>query len=201
VGADKGKKKVDGRRARTVRTRKAMVEATLDLLAEGDLRPTAATVSERAGISVRSVFQHFADLDDLFLAVADQQAARVARLYQPIEWSGPLADRVATFVSRRAKMFEVVSPVRRATQLHEHGSAALRTRMKLVRGLQRAEVEAAFEPEFLAAREAGRRELPHAVAAVACWEYWEVLRAHHGLSTRRAVASLETALLALLNSK
>lgn len=196
---EEGDRRLDGRRARTVRTRKAMVEATLDLLSEGDLRPTAASVSERAGVSVRSVFQHFDDLDDLFLAVADRQARRVAKMFQPITWEGPLEERVATFVKRRSRMFEQVAPVRRASQLHEATSAPLHERMKLVRSLQRAEVEAAFEPEFAAARRAGKRELPYAVASMATWEFWEILRGQHRLSIKRSKAAVEQALLAVLS--
>ncbi len=63
---------VDGRTARSMRTKAAIVDACLALVDSGDLRPTAPRVAERAGVSVRSVFQHFADLDALFTAVGDE---------------------------------------------------------------------------------------------------------------------------------
>ena len=43
---------LDGRLARSARTRHAVVDALLDLLGEGDLRPTAARIAERAGVSL-----------------------------------------------------------------------------------------------------------------------------------------------------
>src|SRR3546814_6231042 len=56
---------VDGRTLRAMRTREAIFDATFSLIDEGDLRPTAPRVAERAGVSVRSVFQHFDDLESL----------------------------------------------------------------------------------------------------------------------------------------
>ncbi|MEO2168125.1 MAG: hypothetical protein ABGY42_08390, partial [bacterium] len=42
--------RVDGRTARSLRSRQAVVEALLDLLEGGNLRPTAAQIAERAGL-------------------------------------------------------------------------------------------------------------------------------------------------------
>src|SRR4051812_40199139 len=44
----------DGRNVRAERTRKAVVEALLELLDEGDVRPTAERIAVRAGVSERS---------------------------------------------------------------------------------------------------------------------------------------------------
>ena len=38
-----------------------------ELHAEGDLRPTAPRVAERAGVSLRTVWQQFADMETLLL--------------------------------------------------------------------------------------------------------------------------------------
>src|SRR6266542_3616203 len=47
---------VDGRTARAVRTRRAVVDALLELLAEGDLRPSGERIAERAGVSLRALW-------------------------------------------------------------------------------------------------------------------------------------------------
>ena len=62
---------VDGRAARALRTRNRVVDALLDLIDEGDLRPPAADVARRAGVSLRSVYQHFDDLETLFRTFDD----------------------------------------------------------------------------------------------------------------------------------
>src|SRR3954447_15843011 len=68
----------DGRAARSVRTRRAIVDALRALHHEGDLRPTAPRVAERAGVSVRTVWQHFDDLEALLVeaGLRDLEIAR-----------------------------------------------------------------------------------------------------------------------------
>jgi AcrR family transcriptional regulator len=53
---------LDGRRVRSERSRKSIIDAMLQLVEEGILVPTAQQVSERAGVSLRSVFRHFSDM-------------------------------------------------------------------------------------------------------------------------------------------
>ena len=60
----------DGRLARGQRTRRNVADGLVALLREGDPEPTARDVARRAGVSLRLVFHHFADLDDLYAFVA-----------------------------------------------------------------------------------------------------------------------------------
>ncbi len=52
---------IDGRRLRSERTRQYIIEAYLVLLRESPRLPTAAQIAERAGYSVRSLFERFPD--------------------------------------------------------------------------------------------------------------------------------------------
>ena len=56
----------DGRVARGQRTRRSVAEALMELLRAGETDPTAKAVALRAGVSLRLVFHHFADMDDLY---------------------------------------------------------------------------------------------------------------------------------------
>ncbi len=82
--------RLDGRRARALRARDAIVDALLDLMQEGQVRPTAAQIAARAGVSLRTVFQHFRDLEALFAAAADRQTARLLALAGEVPATGPL---------------------------------------------------------------------------------------------------------------
>ena len=73
----------DGRRARAERNRDAVVEAILDLLCEGVENPTAEAIAERFGVSVRSVFRHFDDLESLHAAAVDRHSERIRDLFEP----------------------------------------------------------------------------------------------------------------------
>jgi len=61
----------DGRRARSERSRGAILKAMIALIEEGILVPTAQSVSDRAGVGIRTVFRHFDDMESLF-AIANE---------------------------------------------------------------------------------------------------------------------------------
>src|SRR5207245_4856968 len=110
---------VDGRLGRGARARTAVVDALLDLIEEGDLRPTAPRIAERAGVSLRSVFQHFADLEALYAVAAERQLVMIAGLVRRLSPTGPLDDRLEAFVSQRSRVLEALTSVQRASALQE----------------------------------------------------------------------------------
>jgi AcrR family transcriptional regulator len=176
-----------------------VVDALLSLLEEGDVRPTAARIAERAGLSLRSVFQHFADVDALFAAAADRQLERVAHLIAPVAFTGALDERIAAFVRRRTRLLETLAPVRRASTLVEPFSDEVAARLARARRMARTEVEVVFEPELARLAAAVRRDVTSALVVACESSTWDGLRRHQGLSparARRAVTRLVTALLA-----
>src|SRR4249920_3169075 len=74
--------RIDGRRLRSERTKQLIIEAYLSLLRENPVvqMPTAAQIAERAGYSVRSIFERFPDLSKLRVAAADYSLAQAAAL-------------------------------------------------------------------------------------------------------------------------
>ena len=58
----------DGRRARTVRTHRAILDALLDLVEAGHAEPTAAQIANTARVAERSIRQHCPSREALFLA-------------------------------------------------------------------------------------------------------------------------------------
>lgn len=192
--------KMDGRRARSAKTREAIVDATLSLLAEGELQPPTARIAERAGISVRSVFQHFADLEDLFLAVTDKHTNRVAELYTGTNYEGDLSARVDTFVGYRSRLYETVSPMRRAGLITESSSKAVAVRMELARELDRLDLERAFPEELAAVRERGDLATPSALAAITSFVAWTEMRRFAGLDVPAAEEALRVAVVSLLQA-
>jgi len=188
----------DGRAARAQRTRDAVVDAILALIEQGDLRPTAQRVAERAGVALRTVFQHFEELDALHAAAADRQVQRVFALARPVPRGGPLAPRLDAFVAQRARLLEAISPVRRSALLLEPWAPEIHARLRAVRALGRREVQRVFEPEITARPPAERRELLEAMTVAASWSAWEALRAHQGLSPAQARRVIARTLRALL---
>lgn len=169
----------------------------LALLEEGDLRPTAGRVAERAGISERLIYHHFRDLEDLLGEVASRQASRVEQRWSPVDPQLPLSDRVASVARQRANLLEWLTPIRQASMLHEPFSPRLReTRAEMGRAWRdRLAAVFATELEPLDARE--RREALASLDATTSWGHWEALRSG-GLSKQAAQRCLARTLLAIL---
>jgi len=192
--------RLDGRNARAERSRAAVVDALLDLLGEGDLRPPAARIAERAGVSLRSVFQHFADIETLYGAAADRQIERLASLTRPLPVTGTRRERLDLFVRARTRLLETIASVRRGALLLEPFSNEIAARLARGRALNRAEVERMFAPELAARPPGTRRELAAALSAAASWSTWEHLRRHQGLPRERARRVVGRMLAALLDA-
>lgn len=98
---------VDGRTLRRSRNRTAVIVALLDLIREGDLRPGAAEIADRAGVSHRSIFRYFDDLDDLVRTAIDHAIAGAEPFIEiPDMGSGTPTERVSAFVEARLTLFE-----------------------------------------------------------------------------------------------
>jgi AcrR family transcriptional regulator len=192
---------VDGRTARAARTHDAVVDALLALIGEGNLRPTARQVSERAGVSLRSVFQHFDDLESLFAAAAHRQISRVMAIEVRVTETGPLPDRVGAFTDSRSRLLEAITPVRRAALLQEPFSAEIANRLSWARQWNLDELQRVFAPELAAFNEADRQEVVAALHAATEWYSWETLRAHNGLSAEMASRVMSRTIRALLQKE
>jgi len=191
--------KTDGRNARTERTRSKVVEAMLSLIDGGDLRPTARRVAEHANISLRSVFQHFADLESLLAAVADAQMGRLGQFISPEIGAGPLAERTRSFVRRRTELLETITPVRRAALLQEPFSEELARRLRWAHDMARAEIERTFAPELTAVSPDEGNDIVLALDVATNWSAWDTSRRLNGLSIEESKQVMERTIRALLN--
>ncbi len=191
----------DGRTVRAERTRQALVDALFALLDEGELRPTAERIAKRAGVSERSVFQHFPDREALFEAVARQQYERVFSQLKPVDPSLPLTERIDAFVAQRARLHEESSSVRRAALLLEHESEVVAGWLDSWRRAAATEVESVFRSD-LEERERGERAvLLGALVSAASGLVWEGYRRHQHMSAERARAAMRRTLAALLGER
>jgi TetR/AcrR family transcriptional regulator, regulator of autoinduction and epiphytic fitness len=178
--------KVDGRRLRAERTRVAIVDGLLELIEAGNLRPTAPQIAEQAKVSLRTVFQHFAEVEALFAAVSERQIASVVDAIAPVDTALPLPERLDAFLRQRCDILERVTPIARAAQLQEPTSELVRTEADRLRRLGHLEVTEAFAPELGALDGDARDLLCAALAAIATWRTWETLRTEQGLDVERA---------------
>ncbi|MDZ4828274.1 MAG: TetR/AcrR family transcriptional regulator [Actinomycetota bacterium] len=167
----------DGRTARSQRTRTAVVDALLALLGDGNPRPTAREIAEKAGVSLRSVYVHFDDLDDLFVAAAERQLHVVLGMVVEVPSTGPLADRVSTLMRVRGRIYEKVGPVRRAAERQEPFSPTLARTMRAVRRATRDELARVFATELGPADTTSYEHRLTMLDAMTAGSTWDHLRA------------------------
>lgn len=180
---------VDGRRLRSERSRKAIIDAALALMAKGVLVPTAQQISERAGVGLRSFFRRFEDMEALFAGVDAQIRDSYEALFIGGDRNGTLDERIEHAVERRASAYECVRPVVLSTQAQLWHSRVLRENYaRTQRGL-RKDLD-----NWLPELKTLPREQREAVDAVASFEMWHRLREHQQLG-RKASISLVTGLL------
>jgi AcrR family transcriptional regulator len=191
-------KAIDGRTARALRTREAIVDASIALVDEGDLRPTAPRIAERAKVSVRSVFQHFDDLEGLYAAVGDRIVERLSKFVMTVDGSLQLDERIAEVVRQRVILLEAITPVRRAATVHAPFSAEVSKRLQAGHDFMRAEVERVFEPELAGRGRAERDSLLDALDTALSWASWDNLRSLNGRSAddaREVLVRMVTAIV------
>jgi TetR/AcrR family transcriptional regulator of autoinduction and epiphytic fitness len=188
----------DGRAARSHRSRQAIIDAMRALHAEGELRPTALRVAERAGVSLRTVWQQFADMEALLVEANRRDNEILRSLMEPIDPDQPLAVRIALFTSQRARILEQMTPSWRAARLHGPFSEELRRNKARTLAMAAAELEAVFAPELAKLAGKKRQELREGLHAISIWSFWESLRTELGLGPAQAESLVRSTVTALL---
>ncbi|HEC10879.1 MAG TPA: TetR/AcrR family transcriptional regulator [Acidimicrobiales bacterium] len=183
---------VDGRVLRGQRNREAIVDAMFELYAAGNLRPTAAQIAEAAGISTRSVYHHFDDMESLVAEVSARAEDGVNATTSRPDADLELDEKVPAFVQHRITRWEKVHAVVRAARLGEYASPIVANALQVGRARLREDVELTFAPELAAAADPGL--LLEGLDLLFGFEVWERLRLTQKLDPT-TVATLLTPLV------
>jgi len=173
----------DGRVQRGARNREAIADSLLACYEDGILRPSVPEVAARAGVSARSVHNHFADIEALRSEVTRRQWER----YAPLIGSATTVDEL---VEQRARFYEAVTPVRRAALLSVHDSPTIARNLARLDRMLRRQLEATF-PRADA-------DLLDALDLVTSWDAWNRLRSAQGCAPARAQRVLVDPIRAIL---
>ena len=189
---------VDGRRARGYRTRLKVIEALLDLVADGNVRPTAQAIAARAGVALRTVYHHFEDVEALRRLALELDMERHFEILSPIDVNLPVAERIATVAHQCRQLFEAVTPIRRATLFDQHSSKEMAEGIAIATKTRADHVTSAFAPE-LRRRGDETGATTDAVILVSSWVAWEYMRTMLGRTPAAAEAIVIASLSALLS--
>ena len=112
-----------GRGDRVARTREAIVSSTLTLAMEGEVTPIVRDIAKLAGVSARTVFQHFADTAELYVAVLGRVLTSLRGDAAPPPVDGALEERISEVIGQRAGRYEKLLPMWTFVETLQHRSS------------------------------------------------------------------------------
>ena len=140
---------IDGRTLRRTRNRDAVIVALLEIISEGDLQPGAAEIADRAGVSHRSIFRYFDDLDDLVRTAIDHafdEAGPMGGI--PDIGVGSLDERIAAFVDARISLFEHVDGTMQLARMRAPKIPSINEGIAAIAEIFRVQIAEHFAPEL-----------------------------------------------------
>ena len=162
----------DGRVARGERTRSSIADALYELLADGVENPSGRDIAERANVSLRSVFQHFDDIEAVYGELVSRQHERVAPFLEPVNCEIPLNERIEKLIESRDAMFALAAPLQRA---------------------QREQILQTFAPELN-----NNEQLLLQLEVCLSFETWNQYTSQHGLSRAATRCHLHNLIMTML---
>jgi AcrR family transcriptional regulator len=180
--------RIDGRRLRSERTRRLIIEAYIALVRETGHMPTAAQIAERAGYSVRSIFERFPDLTALRVAVTDYSIAEARANGALRDLDADRLTRIRSQVTQRGNGCERWLPLWRVLSSDLSQAPDLQQRIGMIRQLIVMRMEMMFRPELSSVSDAVRKKIMLALEALLDFESWARMRELYGLSFEEACA-------------
>ena len=188
----------DGRVLRGAKTRTAIVEALFELFKQGVYTPTPKQIAEQAQTSVRSIFQHFEDMETLYADLVAVQTERITPLVESLSADGSLEQRLAELQAQRGQLFEMVSPARHALATRPSNSQLITERLNELSAELRDQLLSQFAAELSVADTQSAADSVEMLDLLWSFESWDRLRNMQHLSVAEAGKTLCAATLSVL---
>jgi AcrR family transcriptional regulator len=190
-----GLKVADGRTLRREKSRQRIIDAMVELLGEDNIEPTAEQIAKLAGVTMRTVFRHFDDMESLYGELLVDMKAQIDALHVDDNMEQGWRSALDQLIDRRAHMFEKFMPRAVAAQALRHRIGAVDedvrgwvTRMRLV--LKNILPDRLLADPLVFA----------GIEALLSWDMWLRLRRDQGLSIKRSKAVIQNAIDAILKN-
>ena len=171
---------------RVARTREAIVSSTQTLALDGEVAPIVRDIAKLAGVSARTVFQHFADTAELYVAVLGRVLTAATGGQPEINRQWPLDQRIGVVVEHRAERFETVRPMWTFIQTLQRRSTDAAAKILSLYSGNREQIADTFGPELSALPGDRRERTLNALSVALTPESWIVLRERLGLTVEQA---------------
>lgn len=175
-----------GRGDRVARTRESIVASALALATAGQVAPIVRDIAQMAGVSARTVFQHFADTAELYVAVLGRVLAALVGESKELAAVGPVEQRIASMIDQCADRYEQLRPMWTFVETLQRRSPEAADMISQIYSANTANLSQAFAPELAALPAESRQRALTALALAIAPESWVVLRQRLNLSVEQA---------------
>lgn len=180
----------DGRTRRRERNVERVLDALIELAAEGRLDPSGEDIAERAGVSHRSLYRYFDDRTALQRAAIERVMEKIAPLLDIASiGEGALDDRISTFVRARTQTYWGFGPIARTA--FSGTWDVVREGIESSRAMLYEQLVAQFRPELDMLNHSERRRTIAMLDVPFQFEALEYLVGHAGFDRDELVAALE----------
>lgn len=187
----------DGRVARKVENRTRIMEALFALVQAGRLHPTLREIAEEAGLTSRTLLNHFPDVGALVLAAAAYGKERARSGLPLVRPELEPTERVHAFFRDASAFFDAYSAIRWATLTFPGELPGFDKGQRGGHVLRQVEQRMEELLTGFGASLTGQRELRRALLVVIDPLAWRLLRVQQGLSRAEAARSMAVGVLAL----
>jgi AcrR family transcriptional regulator len=191
--------RVDGRNARRDRNTEAVLDAAHELFVDGNLSPSVEDVAARSGVSLRSVYRYFEDVDALMRAAIARRVELLDDLFVLTGLGeGGLAERIERYVDHRLMLHQRLAPAVRAAVLRAPTAPPIAEQLRRRRQQLAEQTERHFALEFTAMGTVRAAAIAACVDALFQFEAMEHLRSVRRLTKPKVRSALVAGLSALL---
>ena len=176
----------DGRRARSVLTRSQIIKAMVELVAEGNPDPGAVEVAERSAISLRTVFRHFEEKDEILHAIDDLLVAAYQPLLVAPYRSDIWRERLFELIERRCAINEAAAIFRISAVMQRYRSPFVAAKYRRLYAAEKRMLDAILPEALQTGTQAGL-----AILMACSFDNWRLLRQDEELPADQTVAAIK----------
>ncbi len=183
---------VDGRSLRRERNRQDIVDALLGLIENGETEISAALIASKAGLSERSIFRYFDDVNDLYRSVCDLAFSKEIE-YALIDDAGvgSLDTKIENFVNQRVRIYTMNEKIAPAARSFAFKNPIIKNQLVVGRKLLRTQIIKHFSEELSAFDKQQQQVAVAIIDSLTTFEYYDMMRSDQKMSVQ-AIKSVLT---------
>ena len=176
---------VDGRSLRRERNRQDIVDALLGLIENGETEISAALIASKAGLSERSIFRYFDDVNDLYRSVCDLAFSKEIE-YALIDDAGvgSLDTKIENFVNQRVRIYTMNEKIAPAARSFAFKNPIIKNQLVVGRKLLRTQIMKHFAEELSVFDKQQQQVAVAIIDSLTTFEYYDMMRSDQKMSVQ-----------------